>query len=83
MKRGMDIGENANFTTWVKAKAFHQVRDTEVRNFVWKNIICRFDVPHKIITDNGSQFISHEFQDFCTEWNIRLQFAIPRDPDER
>ena len=66
------------FTKWVEAEAFHQVRDTEVKNFVWKNIICKFGVPHEIVTDNGPQFISFAFQDFCAEWNIKLTFATPR-----
>ena len=41
------------FTKWVEAEAFHQVRDTEVKKFIWKNIICRFGVLHEIFTDNG------------------------------
>ena len=42
----------------VEAEAYHQIRDQEVKNFIWKNIICRFGVPKEIVTDNGSQFIS-------------------------
>ena len=34
-----------DFTKWVEAQAFHEVRETEVKNFLWKNIICRFRVP--------------------------------------
>ena len=46
------------FTKWIKAKAFHQVYNREVKNFIWKNVICRFGVLKEIMTDNGSQFIS-------------------------
>ena len=46
------------FTKWVEAEAYHQIRDREVKNFIWKNIICRFYIPKEIVTDNGSQFIS-------------------------
>ena len=42
------------FTKWVEAEAFHQIRDR-------KNIICHFNVPKEIVTDNGSQFISFDF----------------------
>ena len=55
------------FTKWVEAEAYHQIRDLEVKNFIWKNIICRFGVPKETVTDNGSQFISFNFQDFCKE----------------
>ena len=68
------------FTKWVKAKAFHQVRDIEVKKQFWKNIICRFGVLNEIVTDNGSQFISFAFQDLCAELNIKLTFSTPRHP---
>ena len=68
------------FTKWVEAEAFAKVRDLEVKNFVWKNIICRFGVPKEIVTDNGSQFVSLEFQNFCREWGIQLSFSTPRYP---
>ena len=32
------------------------------------------------MTDNGSQFISFDFQDFCKEWGIKLSFSTPRYP---
>ena len=41
------------FTKWVEAEAYHQVRDREVKKFIWKNVICRFGVPKEIVTDNG------------------------------
>ena len=64
-------------TKWVEAKAYDQVRDREVKNFIWKNVICRFGVPKEILTDNGPQFISFNFQDFCKEWGIKLSFSTP------
>ncbi|KAL5565555.1 hypothetical protein UlMin_028719 [Ulmus minor] len=33
-----------------------------------------------IVTDNGSQFILFNFQDFCKEWGIQLSFSTPRYP---
>ncbi|XP_057793251.1 uncharacterized protein LOC131009864 [Salvia miltiorrhiza] len=52
------------FTKWIEAEAFHKVRDKEVRGFIWKNVICRYGIPKEIVTDNGSQFISNDFQDW-------------------
>ena len=68
------------FTKWVEAEAYHQIRDREVKNFIWKKITCRFGVPKEIVTDNGSQFISCDFQDFCKEWGIKLSFSTLRYP---
>ena len=68
------------FTKWVEAEAYHQVRDQEVKNFIWKNVICLFRVPKEIVTDNGSELISFDFQDFCKEWGIKISFSTPRYP---
>ncbi|XP_057803371.1 uncharacterized protein LOC131018675 [Salvia miltiorrhiza] len=68
------------FSKWIEAESFHQVRDKEVKGFIWKNVICRYGVPKEIVTDNGSQFISADFQDFCRFWNIKLSFSTPMYP---
>jgi len=68
------------FTKWIEAEAFQQINRFEVEGFVWKNIVCRHGVPYEIVTDNGGQFISHDFKSFCDKWNIRLTFSSPRRP---
>ncbi|KAL0722739.1 hypothetical protein Bca4012_037338 [Brassica carinata] len=68
------------FTKWVEAEAYVSITDKEVQQFVWKNIICRHGLPYEIITDNGSQFISHNFREFCERWKIRLNMSTPRNP---
>ncbi|XP_048608335.1 uncharacterized protein LOC125584234 [Brassica napus] len=68
------------FTKWVEAEAYASITGKEVQNFVWKNIICRHGLPYEIITDNGSQFISHHFKGFCDRWRIRLNMSTPRNP---
>ncbi|XP_048626848.1 uncharacterized protein LOC125594842 [Brassica napus] len=68
------------FTKWVEAEAYASITDKEVQNFVWRNIICRHGLPYEIITDNGSQFISHHFKGFCDRWRIRLNMSTPRNP---
>ncbi|XP_013614194.1 PREDICTED: uncharacterized protein K02A2.6-like [Brassica oleracea var. oleracea] len=69
-----------NFTKWIEAEAFAQVTDKEVRGFVWKNVICRHGLPYEIVTDNGLQFMSGNFKEFCSKWNIRLSPSTPRYP---
>ena len=41
------------FTKWAKAEALANIRDTDVKKFVWKNIVTRFGVPNALVTDNG------------------------------
>jgi len=38
---------------------------------VWKDIICRYGVPHTIIIDNGRQFIDKELAKFYTGLGIK------------
>jgi len=45
------------FTKWIETEAFTRITTQQVQTFFWKNIICRFGIPHTIITDNGRQFI--------------------------
>ena len=53
------------FSKWVEAEPLASITKKKVINFVTKNIICRFGVLQKVITDNGTQFESVEFIDFC------------------
>ncbi|KAL5768218.1 hypothetical protein ACOSQ2_015001 [Xanthoceras sorbifolium] len=66
------------FTKWVEAESYVRVKDSEVKSFISK--ICRYGVPKEIVIDNGSQFISYDFQDFCEKWKIKLSYSIPRYP---
>jgi len=56
------------------------IKDSAVKTFIWKNIICRHGGPYEIVTDNGPQFISHEFEAFCSDWGIKVSYSTPRYP---
>ena len=68
------------FTKWVEAEALATITEAKIRNFVWKNIICKFGIPMTIISDNGWQFINQDFMDFCSNLSIRNQFSSPGHP---
>lgn len=42
------------FTKWIEVEAFAQVKDREIKNFIWKNVIYQFGLPKEIVTANGS-----------------------------
>ena len=56
------------------------ITSAKVVSFVIKNIICRYGVPYKIITDNGTQFESSYFQDFCAQYGITKSFSAVAHP---
>lgn len=47
-----------------------------------KTIFARFGIPRSITADNGSQFISTEFENFCLNRGIRLFNTTPYWPQE-
>ena len=58
------------FTKWAEAKALTNIRDVDVKKFVWKNIVTRFGVPNTLISNNGLQFDSRAFRDFYCDLGI-------------
>ena len=57
-----------------------QPKSSIFKRFVWKNIVCRFGIPQAIIVDNGPQFDSSAFKDFCAELHIKNLYSTPRYP---
>ena len=42
------------FSKWVEVVAYANIKDKDMTKFIWENIVCRFRIPHAIITNNGS-----------------------------
>ena len=59
------------FTKWAEAEALANIRDIDVKKFVWKNIVTRFGVPNSLISDNGLQFDSKGFWTFYKDLGIK------------
>ena len=68
------------FTKWVEAEPLANIRDVDVKRFVWKNIVTRFGVPHVLISDNGLQFDSKMFRRYCGELGITNRYSTPAYP---
>ena len=68
------------FSKWIEADAFASIKDRDVTRFIWKNIVCRFGILRLIVSDNGPQFDSRVYLDFCKELKIRNLYSTPRYP---
>ena len=68
------------FTKWEKAEALANIRDVDVKKFVWKNIVTRFGVLNSLISDNGLQFDSRVFCEFCSDLGIKNRYSTPAYP---
>ena len=68
------------FTKWVVAEPLANIRNVDVKRFIWKNIITRFGVPHTLISDNGLQFDSKAFRKYCCDLGIKNRYSTPTYP---
>ena len=68
------------FCKWIEAEAFSSIKDRDVTQFIWKNIVCRFGIPKSIVSDNGPQFDSRVYRNFCQELKIKNLYSTPRYP---
>ncbi|XP_039805028.1 uncharacterized protein LOC120669321 [Panicum virgatum] len=59
------------FTKWPEATAVVKAN---------KNSVLKFINPNRIITDNGTQFTSNLFGDYCDDMGIKLCFASVAHP---
>ena len=68
------------FTKWVEAEPLAKITQQNVKNFVWKSIVCRFGVPRVLVSDNGRQFDNTHFRDFCEQLGINNHYSSPSHP---
>ncbi|XP_042387871.1 uncharacterized protein LOC121979972 [Zingiber officinale] len=63
------------FSKWVEAEALARITEDAVIQFLWKNILCRFGIPHKLVSDNGRQFQGQRIQAWCKGFGIMQAFT--------
>ena len=51
------------------------IRDIDVKKFVWKSIVTRFGVPHTLFSNNGLQFDSRAFRKYCSDLGIKNRYS--------
>ena len=68
------------FTKCLEAKLLVTISSKKVQDFVWEAIICRYDIPQEIISNNGTQFDSKEFRELCDELDIKKSLSSVDHP---
>ena len=68
------------FIKWVEAETLVSITPTKIKEFIYKNIVCRYRVPHTIISDNGTQFDYDKFKEFCDDLQIKKVFSSVAQP---
>ena len=72
---GMDY-----FTKWVEVEPLKNIQDTDVKRFVWKNIMTQFGVPKVLISDNELQFDNNTLRRYYMELGITNKYSTPSYP---
>jgi transposase InsO family protein len=67
------------FSKWIEAVPVTNQEATMAVKF-FESIVYRYGVPNNIITDNGTNFTSSEFQDFAKELGIKIKYASVAHP---
>ena len=63
------------FTKLIEAEPLANIRDVDVKRFIWKNIVTRFGVPYTLISDNGFQFDSKTFRKYYSDLGIKNRYS--------
>jgi len=64
----------------VEAEPLATITKRNVRNFVWKKIVYRFEISRVLVSNNGKQFDNEAFRDFCQQLSIKNHYSSPTHP---
>lgn len=65
------------FSKWLEAKALPAVKGKDIEKFLEENIVSRYGLPQTIISDNGGQFKSTQYTQWCARNNIEIKYTPP------
>ena len=68
------------FTKWMETEALATIMEKNIQSFVWRNIICRFEIPRILVSNNRKQFDNNAFRGFYSELGIKNHYSSPAHP---
>ena len=68
------------FTKWPEVDVVRKVTSQSAIKFL-KGLVCRFGVPARIITDNGTQFMTRAFMRYVHALGSKISFASVAHPE--
>jgi hypothetical protein len=67
------------FTKWIEVKPVTCPKADKVLDFL-DELVHRYGLPHRIITDLGSNFNNHQFWEYCENSGIDVQYVSVAHP---
>ena len=68
------------FTKWIEAASFANVTKTAMCKFLKKEIICRYGLPERIISDNATNLNNKMMKEVCEQFQIKHHNSSPYRP---
>ncbi|KAG8474852.1 hypothetical protein CXB51_031494 [Gossypium anomalum] len=68
------------FTKWVEAASYASVTKSVVSRFLEKEIICRYGMPERIISDNALNLNNSMITEGCSQFKIKHHNSSPYCP---
>lgn len=59
------------FTKWVEAASYRNFTKSVIVNFIRKDLICRYGLPERIITDNAKNLNNNMMVELCKQFQIK------------
>jgi len=68
------------FTKWVEVASYASVTRKVVVRFIKREIICRYGLPRKIITDNATNLNNKMMKEMCEDFKIQHHNSMSYRP---
>lgn len=73
-KRFFHVG-TGYFTKWFVLVSLANIAVSNVKTFLWKNIVTRFWIPNALVSDNETQFKCQKIEEFCRQYSMKQYFS--------
>nr|XP_027063007.1 uncharacterized protein LOC113689437 [Coffea arabica] len=64
----------------MEAEPLTTISGRAIQKFFWRSIVCRFGIPHVLISDNGRQFAENTFKSWYAELGINQHITSVGHP---
>ena len=60
-----------------EAEPLAKITGMKVKDFIWKNLVCHFGIPHVIVSDKAKQFDNKLLNSFCADLQVKQSHSSP------
>ncbi|CAF4231076.1 unnamed protein product [Rotaria sp. Silwood2] len=68
------------FTRWIELFPLKSTTSTDMANILMNEVFSRYGLPQHIVSDNGPQFVSNLFKNFCDTLGIKQNLTANYHP---